>query len=127
MEFDKSAAGIEAQARNAGIPIIAAYVPDRTQVAMIAIAGNWPAGFDPYKLDNELRTIIESNGETYFDILPDFQTIPNPHLAYFAVDVHPNHQGQALISEFLVRHLTDGTIPALRATAAKQAGLERNE
>jgi hypothetical protein len=68
--------------------------------------------------------MTRSNGEG--DNLRDFRTIPNPHLGYLAVDVHPNAYGHALISRFLTGHLTDGTIPALRTTAQPQAGMEQH-
>ena len=57
-EFDSSAANIEGRAHNAGVPLVAVLVPDRTQAAMISMMDEWPNGFDPYKLGNELRNII---------------------------------------------------------------------
>ncbi len=126
-DFAINAANIEKQAQDAGIPIVVAFVPDRTQVAMITITGYWPKGYDPYKLDNELAAIIRSHGGIYIDILSDFRTIPNPHLGYFGVDVHPNAYGHAMISKFLTRRLTDGAIPALQATVQLDAGLEPNK
>ena len=100
-EFDSSAANIEGQARKAGIPLVAMLVPDRTQAAMISMMDECPKGFDPYKLGNELRTIIVSHGGTYIDILPDFRTVPNPQLGYLALDGHPNAYGHAMIARFL--------------------------
>jgi hypothetical protein len=126
-DFDSNAASIERQARGAGIPIVVAFVPSRMQLAMITMTSDWPKGTDPYKLGDELGTIIEKHGGTYIDILPDFRTTPNAHLGYFAVDVHPNAYGHALISKFLSRHLTDGAIPALQAAAPMHAGLDQNK
>lgn len=126
-EFNNNAAKIESQARDAGIPLVAVLVPDRTQAAMISMMSECPEGFDPYKLDNELRSIIVSHGGTYIDILPDYRMVPNPQLGYFAIDGHPNADGHATITMLLAKRLTEGSIPALRATAQLQAGLEQNK
>jgi hypothetical protein len=123
-EFDSSAADIEGQARKAGIPLVAVLVPDRTQAAMISMMDECPKGFDPYKLGEELRSIIVSHGGTYIDILPQFRTVPNPQLGYFAIDGHPNAYGQAMIARFLIIKLTGLTIPAMSAAAQPQAGLQ---
>ena len=56
------------------MPLVAALLPQRAQAAMIS-RSRWPAGFDPYKLDNELRSMVVSHGGTYVDILPDFRNI----------------------------------------------------
>jgi hypothetical protein len=124
--FDKSAAKIEAQARDGGIPLVAVLLPDRTEVAMVAMMGEKPKGFDPYKLDDELRSIIVSRGETYIDILPGFRTIPDPQLGYYAIDGHPNPDGHATIARFMARALTDGSVPALKAAAQPRAALEQS-
>jgi hypothetical protein len=42
--------------------------------------------------------------------------VPNPEKGYFAVDVHPNVKGQALISELLTKELVSGAVPALKPT-----------
>jgi hypothetical protein len=123
-EFDKSAASIEGQARKAGIPIVVVFVPDRTQAALIAMTGEWPKGLDPYKVGHEVRSIVVSHGGTYIDILPDFRTVPNPQLGYFALDGHPNAFGQAMIARFLTQKLAEVAIPSLSATVKAQAELQ---
>jgi len=123
-EFDTSAASIAGQARKAGIPLVVVLVPDRTQAALISMTGEWPKGFDPYKVGNEVSSIIVSHGGTYIDILPQFRTVPNPQLGYFALDGHPNALGHALIARFLTNKLADAVIPPLSATAKPQAELQ---
>ena len=113
-QFDRSATEIERETRKAGISVVIALVPDRTQVSMIA-AGAWPAGFDPYKLNSELCPIVAKHGWPYIDILPDYKAIPNPQLGFFALDGHPNAAGHATISRFLANDLTAGAVPALDA------------
>jgi len=114
--FQIDAADFESQARAAGIPFVTVLVPNRAQAAMLSMS-EWPAGYNPYKLDDELRGIIVSNGGTYIDILRDFQTIPNPEREYFPVDGHPDADGHALIARLLGKELIGGAVPALKVQA----------
>lgn len=118
-EFDSCAADIESQAKAAGILFAAVLLPNRAQAAMISMS-DWPAGYDPYKLDHELRSIIESHGGIYIDILPGYRTIANAEQYYFPVDGHPDARGHAIISRLLARELTRGAIPALRTVVPPQ-------
>ena len=115
-DFDKDDAEIESQARAAGVPVVAVLLPDRAQAAMLS-NGDWPAGYDPYKLNQQLRAIVLSHGGTYIDILPDYRTLVNPERHYFPADGHPDASGHAILARMLAKHLTDGDVPALRATA----------
>jgi hypothetical protein len=123
-KFNGYAADIEGQAKAAGVPVIAVLVPNRAQVAMISM-GKWPAGYDPYKLGEELRAIITSHDGTYIDILPNFRTIPNPEQYYYSIDDHPDARGHAIIADMLARELTSGSVPALRAPNQSRAALEK--
>jgi hypothetical protein len=123
-QFDIYIADLEERARAAGVPLVVVMVPNRAQAAMISM-GEWPAGYDPYKLDDELRSIITSHGGTYIDILPDFRDIPNPEQGYFPVDGHPNAGGHAIVSRLLAKELTSGVIPALRVTTQPRTAPER--
>jgi hypothetical protein len=102
-------------------------VPDRTQAALISMTGECPKGFDPYKVGKEVSSIIVSHGGTYLDILPEFRTIPNPQLGYFALDGHPNAFGHAMIARFLTNKLADAALPALSSAARPQAGLQPSQ
>ena len=117
-------ADIEAQARAAGVPVVAVLLPQRAQAAIISRGGVWPAGFDPYKLDNELRSMIGNHGGTYLDILPDFRNIPNSEQGFFPLETHPNARGHAMISGLLARELTNGAVPVLKVAAQQRAVLE---
>ena len=122
-QFDSDAADMEGRARAAGVPFVAVLVPERAQAAMISM-GEWPAGYDPYKLGEEVRTIIASHGGTYVDILPEFRAVPNPEQYYYPVDGHPNPAGHALIAAMLTRGLTGGAVPALSGDGRPQVMLE---
>jgi hypothetical protein len=117
--FQIDAAQFESQARAAGIPFVVVLVPNRAQAAMLSMS-EWPVGYNPYKLDDELRAIIVSNGGTYIDILPDFRLVPNPEHEYFPVDGHPDADGHALIARLIAKELTSGAVPALKVQAQPQ-------
>jgi hypothetical protein len=58
-----------------------------------------------------------NRGAIYIDIFPGFSGIPNVGRYYLPVDGHPNAGGQATISRLLAEKLSNGAVPALRATA----------
>ena len=114
--FNAELAEIEGLAKNAGVPLVAVLVPNRPQAAMLSNS-DWPAGYDPFKLEGEVRDSIVNHGGRFIDILPDFRLVPNPERNYFPVDGHPNADGHAIISRFLAKELSSGAVPALRAAA----------
>jgi hypothetical protein len=122
--FQGDAEQFEQQAKAAGVPFVAVLLPNRAQAAMISM-GEWPKGYDPYKLDAELRGIVEGRGGIYIDILLSLQKISSPEQYYFPVDGHLNVDGHAVLSKLLSERLTDGLVPALRADAQQQTALEQ--
>ena len=124
--FDRDVADIAGQAKAAGVPLVVVLLPNRAQAAMISM-GDWPAGQDPYKLSDEVRSIVVSHGATYADILPDYRGIPNPEQGYFPKDGHPNAKGHATISGLIARELTRGAAPALRVAIRPQDILKKGE
>jgi hypothetical protein len=123
-DFDLSYAEIEGQAAAAGQPLVVMLAPDRVQAAMLS-RGEWPSGFDPYKLDNELRTIVQSHGGIYIDILPAFHGIPNAEQYYLPFDGHPNAGGHRIVAGLLAKALTDGAVPELSIPAQPQVAQAR--
>ena len=113
-QFSTAVPEYEAQAEAAKVPLVAVLVPDRAQAAMIS-RNEWPTGYDPYKLNDELRSIIISDGGTYIDIFPGFRAIPNPERYYLPVDGHLGAGGNAILSMLLAKELTSGAVPALKA------------
>lgn len=122
-ELDGYAADIEARASAAGVPLAAVLVPNRAQAGMISM-GEWPAGFDPYRLNDEIRSIVTRHGGIYVDILPGFRHIPDPGQYYFAVDGHPDAQAHAIFSRLLAGELTSGAVTPLSGAAQPPVGLE---
>jgi hypothetical protein len=121
--FDGELAEIAGLAKNAGLPLVAVFVPNRPQAAMIS-KGEWPAGYDPFKLENEIRDIIVSHGGHFIDILPGYRGVPSPEQDYFPVDGHPDADGQAIIFRFLAKELTSGAVPELRASTLPNIAME---
>jgi hypothetical protein len=122
-EFDAELAQIVGLADNAKVPLVAVFVPNRPQVAMIS-KGDWPAGYDPFKLENEVHDAILSRGGRFIDILGDYRGIPGPERHYFPVDGHPDADGQAIIARFLAKGLTSGAVSALKATVPPGIAME---
>ena len=118
--FDGYAAIIEERSKAAGVPLAVALIPNRAQAAMIS-KGDWPQGYDPYKLDHELGAVIARHGGIYLDIFPAFRAIPNPENRYLPVDGHPDAEGHAMISDLLAHALTGGAVPALNAASQPQS------
>ena len=113
-QFDLYAADITKQASAAGVPVVVVMLPNRALAAIIS-RGEWPSGIDPDRFNRELRSIVEHHGGTYIDILPDFQSIPNPEQHYYPVDDHPDASGHAILARLLERKLTSGVVPELRS------------
>jgi hypothetical protein len=123
LRFASSDVGVEERVKAAGVPLVAVFIPFRVQAAMISM-GEWGAEFDPFKLDNQLRSIITSHGGMYIDILPYFRNIPNPEQGYYPVEGHLNASGHALIARLLAKEITRGAVPALSVSARSQAAQE---
>jgi hypothetical protein len=121
--FDAELVEITGLAKNARVPLAAVFVPNRPQAAMLS-HGHWPTGYDPFKLEGEVRDSILNHGGRFIDILGDFRRIPGPERDYFPVDGHPDAQGHAIISRLLAWELTRGTVPELKASTPADIATE---
>ncbi|MGA3159893.1 MAG: hypothetical protein ABSC77_01665 [Terracidiphilus sp.] len=124
-DYDGYAADIERRAKAMGVQWAVVFVPSRARAAMISM-GEWPAGYDPYKLSDELGTIVKRHGGTYIDILPGFRNIPSAGQYFFPIDNHPDARGHAIISGLIAKQLTNGAIPALNGTTTPEVIMGEN-
>jgi hypothetical protein len=124
--FSADDTALEAKAKAAGVPLAVVLLPDRAISTMIQV-GEWPAGIDPYKLDDELRAIVAGDGGIYLDMPRALRTLPNPRRGFFPQDGHPNPEGHAMIAEILANELTRGAVPALSKTALTYPVREKNQ
>jgi hypothetical protein len=118
-QFDRYAADVELKAKAAGVPFVTVLLPTRAQAAMISM-GEWPAGYDPYKVGAEVQAVITRHGGTYIDILPEFRSVPGPEMGYFPVDGHLNAEGHATAGRLLAKSLTTGVSPVFQAAELAQ-------
>jgi hypothetical protein len=123
-QFDSDTDELARQARSARVPLVVTLVPNRAQAAMISM-GEWPAGFDPYKLNDDMRAIVTRHGGIYIDLLPEYRTVINPEQGYYPVDGHPNSDGHAMISRMLVKELSNGAIPELSTAGHAETELKQ--
>ncbi len=121
-QFDAYAKDIETRSRTAGVPLVAALIPHRAQAAMIS-THDWPAGFDPYVIGEELSLIVASHGGTYIDILHNYRMIANPEQDYLPVDGHIDAKGHKIVAEMLANQLLKGPLKSLDHGAQPSAAL----
>lgn len=121
--FDTELSEIVELAKNVGVPLVAVIVPNRPQATMLS-DGDWPAGYAPFKLEDEIRDSVVNHGGRFIDILGDYRSIPGPEQDYFPVDGHPNANGHAIISRFLAKELAHGAVPELKASTPPDIATE---
>lgn len=105
-----------AAADKAGVPVAVTFLPVRGQAAMISM-GQWPDGYDPYRVGEDIRSLAGKYGATYIDVLRGFREVPNPELDFLPIDGHPTADGYRILSGMIAQQLTDGTVTALKATS----------
>lgn len=119
--LDGDIANVEDLARKAHVPLVTVLLPRHAEASMVSM-GTWPDGFNPYQLDQELRSLVTRNGGIYVDILPHFRYVSNPQLYYYPVDTHYNPKGHIAVADFLAKELA-GAVPQLKSSAVVQSTL----
>lgn len=87
-----------------GLPILLAFVPERGQTAMAALAMR-PAGTDPFVLQAALRQEAEAHGVTFLDPTPAFAAWPDLHSLFYSTDGHPREGGHAALAQVIEKAL----------------------
>jgi hypothetical protein len=119
-EFKEDAAKVEKLTKAAGVPLVVVMLPTHVQADMVA-SREWPAGFDPYKLDRELKAIVTSQGATYIDIMPDIGEDRTIQDGYYSLDGHANPLGNSILSAALEKELTSGIVAGISTPLASNA------
>jgi hypothetical protein len=109
------------RAKLAGVPVVAVFLPNRGEAGILSISPR-PAGIDPDRLNNELRTIMSSNGATYVDVVPELQNAPNWDGLYDPYGSHLNAEGHEYLAQILANALTGGAVPALSPNEQAKSG-----
>jgi hypothetical protein len=121
--FDEDLVKIETRTKAAGVPLVVVMLPSHVQADMVTL-GEWPQGFNPYRLDQEVKSIVAKDGGTFIDILPDIREQPAIQNGYYAVDVHANPLGNVILTGALAKELTSGAVPALSVATPPKAVME---
>jgi hypothetical protein len=120
LEFDRDDLEIESRTAAAGVPLVVSFIPNRLDAALLS-AGKWPQGYDPYKLDHELRAIVQRHGGIFIDISASFSNIPNAEQYFLPIDGHLDARGNAIIAGLMAKALIGGNVPGLRIQSQTQA------
>ena len=114
--FDSELQKNQAWTSAAKVKLAVVFIPSRPQAEMLS-DGDWPHGFDPRELNDELKQRVNRAGALYIDILPQFQTEATAGRLYFPVDGHPNEEGSAFIAQAIAQSLKDGRVASLTANS----------
>ncbi len=111
--FNQSIAQMSVLTRTAGIPFVVVLLPTRAQEVMLN-SGSWPPGYDPYLIDQKVKSIVTSHGGIYLDIFPECARITGLEKHYFIQNAHPDGFAHTVFARLIAQQLTSGIIPALR-------------
>ncbi len=124
--FDRDFSRIESQAAHAGVPVVVVPLPDHAQADLI-LTQDLPPGVDPYKFDEDLRSIVTAHGGIYVDTFPAIRNYPDLQYGYFNAEGHPNRLGHSILTEIFAQALTNGSVPALKAVAQSPSPLTQGK
>jgi hypothetical protein len=114
--FEAYLADVQARAASVGAKVVVVMLPQRAQAAMIS-RNQWPAGFDPYRIGEEIRAVVLRQHATYVDALHGFRDVPHAERAFLPVDGHINDEGHAIAARVLAEGLAHefaAPVPASR-------------
>lgn len=92
---------------DAHVHFVLLEVPNLAQASIVSMHEPLP-GIDPEALNRRLREIAGRHGIEFVDVLPEFQKKGDSNAFFYVVDGHLNGDGQALVSDPLVRQLSAG-------------------
>jgi hypothetical protein len=110
--FDNYVAETTARAKAAHVPFIFTALPRHAQAVMIS-GGVAPPGVNPYSFGDQIKAVVEKNGDTYIDVLQQFRNLPNVHGIFYPVDQHMTAEGHQLLAQMIATALTQGANPVI--------------
>lgn len=116
-----------AQAHQAGVPFIFAFVPQEVQVALMA-GRVVPPGINPAALSIVLQDIVARHGVWFPDISVALRAEHAPERLYYQVDGHLSGQEQSVATAYIAQQLAakpDDPFGACRCLVSIQSGTDR--
>jgi hypothetical protein len=104
-----------ARSHQAGVPLIIMAAPSRPEAALANLADR-PPHTNPFTFNRRLGEMAAQTGAAYIDAVDEFSRLPHSEQLFYVVDQHITPEGQAVLSDALVRKCLDGSIPAFATT-----------
>jgi hypothetical protein len=100
------------QAKAAGVPVAAAFLPVRGESASLFMSPR-PAGVDIDQMIQGLRGIMAEKGVIYLDVMPQLLSVPALDSLYDQIGDHLNGPGHAVFAQIVANTFTSSAVPAL--------------
>lgn len=110
--FSQNLGKVADQAKAAGVPVAAAFLPIRGESASLMMSPR-PAGVDIDQLIQSVRLIMAEKGVVYLDVMPQLLGVPALDRLYDHIGDHINAHGHAVYAQILADTLTSGAVPSL--------------
>jgi hypothetical protein len=107
---DATIGRIASRARDAGIPLIVALMPQRAQAALSPDRVD-KHDTDPFAIGLALADIARAHGADFVDITSAMRRLDDPASLFFEIDGHPNPSGHALLAREIEARLVDDVAP----------------
>jgi hypothetical protein len=116
--FDTLVGNMSSSFRAAHIPFVITAAPSRSLVSMLD-DNLLPAHVDPNAFARAIAHIAVENSIQYIDLMGSFTRIQNASSLFFPVDGHLKGDGQAVVSDAIVRKLLQHTFPGMQTCTVK--------
>lgn len=109
--FSQNLGEVADQAKAAGVPVAAAFLPIRGESASLLISPR-PAGVDIDQMIQSVRGIMAQKGVVYLDVIPQLLAVPALDGIYDQIGDHLNAHGHAVYAHILSDSLSSGAVPS---------------
>ena len=100
--FDVLITALANLSRQAGVPFMLAFVPQRAELLLMSDRFA-PPGVDPQALPNAMANIAARRGVTFVDTSQVLRAEPKPDQLYYRVDGHPSGPGHKIIARYIAQ------------------------